>query len=37
MRFLSVGFLYQIASPGPIRGTLERFIFLLNIHEDIRI
>jgi len=29
MRFLSVGFVIKKPAPGPIRGTLGRFCFLL--------
>ena len=32
---MSVGFLNQIAPPGPLRGTLGRFHFLPKIHRDI--
>ena len=28
-------FFHQLASPGPIRGTLGRFQILPNIHRDI--
>ena len=35
MRFFSVGFLHEIASPGTIRGTLGRFQFLPYTHGDI--
>jgi hypothetical protein len=35
MRFLSVGFVIKKPAPGPIRGTLGRFCFLLKIHRDI--
>ena len=34
-RDLSVGFFYQKAAPGPIRGTLGQFQFLAKIHRDI--
>ena len=36
-RFLSVGFLHQMAPPGPLRGTLGQFSFLPKICEDIQI
>jgi len=36
-RFFSVGFLHQIASPGPFTGTLGQFQFLLNIYGDLQI
>ena len=36
MRFFECWFFHQIAPPGPIRGTLGRFRFLLTIHLDIR-
>ena len=35
MRFLIVDFFHQKAPPGPLRGTLGRFHFLLKIHRDI--
>ena len=35
-RFLCVGFLHQIAPPGPIRGTLGRFRFFPKVTGDIR-
>ena len=34
-RFLSDGFLHQIAPPGHLRGTLRRFCFLPKIRGDI--
>ena len=34
--FLVLVFLHQITFPGPIRGTLGRFQFLLKICGDIR-
>jgi len=37
MRFFSVEFFHQIASPDPIRGTLGHFWFLLKNHRDIQI
>jgi len=36
MRLLSVGFLHQINSPDPIRGTLGWFKFLPKIHGEIQ-